>query len=164
MATLTVWTISVVGIVVITLLVDIILPQGETNKYIKSVMSIITVLVLLQPLPLLFSGESGVFTSALTSEGEEIKNDEVFLANYYARLARVKEARLTKTLEEAGYENVSVCIFMSGVNNMPSISKVLLNLTNMVIRGSDAHINKIEKIRSIAAAYLQISPEKIEIV
>lgn len=162
METLTVWTISVVGIVMITLLVDIILPEGETNKYIKGVMSIITVLVLIQPLPLLFSDE-GVLVSALAASGEQLQADETFLIGYTQRLGRVKEAQVSKSLENAGYENVAVNIIMSNANNMPVISKVLLNLSNMVIRGSEPHINKIEKIAGIVVALLKISPDKIEI-
>ena len=32
------WVLSIVGIVLLTLVVDIVLPEGQTGKYIKSVL------------------------------------------------------------------------------------------------------------------------------
>lgn len=34
---LSAWVLSIVGIVVLTLMVDIIIPEGKTGKYIKGV-------------------------------------------------------------------------------------------------------------------------------
>ena len=44
------WVISLLGISVITLICDVILPQGETTKYIKTVISVIVVCSIVFPL------------------------------------------------------------------------------------------------------------------
>ncbi|MCM1043837.1 MAG: stage III sporulation protein AF [Corallococcus sp.] len=52
-----VWAISVVGIILLTVLCDVVVPDGETNKYIKTVTSLIAVFVMLSPLPKLLNGD-----------------------------------------------------------------------------------------------------------
>ncbi len=44
------WVLSVAGIAILTVLADIILPNGQTRKYIKTVIGIVVTLVLVQPL------------------------------------------------------------------------------------------------------------------
>lgn len=44
------WVVSLLGIVVITLVCDVILPPGQTAKYIKTVISIIVVCAIVFPL------------------------------------------------------------------------------------------------------------------
>lgn len=48
---LSAWVLSIVGIVVLTLMVDIIIPEGKTGKYIKGVFAMLTVFVIAMPLP-----------------------------------------------------------------------------------------------------------------
>ena len=45
------WVLSIVGIVSIGVLLDIIIPEGEINKYIKGIFSIVTICVIIAPLP-----------------------------------------------------------------------------------------------------------------
>lgn len=51
------WILSIVGVAAITLIVDILLPEGETAKYIKSVFGILTVFIIAMPLPGILGGE-----------------------------------------------------------------------------------------------------------
>ena len=52
---LSAWVLSIVGIVVLTLMVDIIIPEGKTGKYIKGVFAMLTVFVIAMPLPKIFN-------------------------------------------------------------------------------------------------------------
>ena len=54
---LSAWVLSIVGIVVLTLMVDIIIPEGKTGKYIKGVFAMLTVFVIAMPLPKIFNSE-----------------------------------------------------------------------------------------------------------
>lgn len=44
------WAISVVGTVLLTVLADVILPDGQTNKYVKTALSIVVIVAMLTPL------------------------------------------------------------------------------------------------------------------
>lgn len=44
------WVISVAGIAILSVLSDVVLPAGQTRKYVKTVVSVVVTVVLAQPL------------------------------------------------------------------------------------------------------------------
>ena len=54
------WVMSVAGIAILSVLADVILPAGETKKYIKTIIGIVVTLVLVQPV-ISFAGFNGDF-------------------------------------------------------------------------------------------------------
>ena len=52
------WVVTVAGIAILSVLCDVILPEGQTRKYIKTVFGVVVTLVIVQPLIGLFKGES----------------------------------------------------------------------------------------------------------
>lgn len=52
------WVVTVAGIAILSVLCDVILPEGQTRKYIKTVVGVIVTLVMLQPI-VSFVGRSG---------------------------------------------------------------------------------------------------------
>ena len=70
------WVITVCGIAILTVLCDIILPQGETKKYIKTVCGVVVTLVMIQPIVnLCFS------TIDTDYEANEIKVQQSYIDN-----------------------------------------------------------------------------------
>ena len=47
---MTAWIMSIVGVVVIGVLIDVLTPEGESNKYVKGVYALIVVLVIASPI------------------------------------------------------------------------------------------------------------------
>lgn len=54
------WVVTVAGIVILSVLCDVILPEGQTRKYIKTVVGVIVTLVMLQPIVSLASGSLNI--------------------------------------------------------------------------------------------------------
>ncbi|MCM1290004.1 MAG: stage III sporulation protein AF [Corallococcus sp.] len=50
------WVLSVAGIAILSVLADIVLPNGSSRKYVKTVIGIVVTLVVAQPVFSLFSG------------------------------------------------------------------------------------------------------------
>ena len=50
------WIMSIVGITALGVLMDILLPEGETSKYIKGIFALFTVFVIIYPLPKIING------------------------------------------------------------------------------------------------------------
>ena len=44
------WLLSVVGVVILGVLIDVVLPEGNVNKYIKAVFAFVIILVIISPL------------------------------------------------------------------------------------------------------------------
>lgn len=60
------WIVTVAGIAVLAMLCDVILPEGQTRKYIKTVIGVIVTLVMIQPI-VGFVGET--FTASDVNRG-----------------------------------------------------------------------------------------------
>ena len=50
------WVVSVAGIAILAVLCDIILPDGQTRKYIKTVIGVVVTVVMIQPVINLIGG------------------------------------------------------------------------------------------------------------
>lgn len=51
------WVVTVAGIAILSVLCDIILPEGQTRRYVKTVFGVVVTLVIVQPLVGLFNGD-----------------------------------------------------------------------------------------------------------
>lgn len=51
------WILSVVGVICLGIMLEIVLPDGKTTKYIKGTFSLLVVLVIASPLPSLINKE-----------------------------------------------------------------------------------------------------------
>ena len=49
------WVVTVAGIAILSVLCDVILPEGQTRKYVKTVFGVVVSLVIISPIVTLFS-------------------------------------------------------------------------------------------------------------
>lgn len=152
------WVLSIVGIVILTLIVDIILPEGQTNKYIKSVFAVITVFVIALPIPSLFNGDIDIGGVLKNEQAGVI--DTAFIENLMQERAAVVKDELLKEYKANGIDNVEVEISYKDDVKF-SIEKIFINVKNSVIVGSDKNINIKEKVLSITINLLDISDENV---
>ena len=104
------WVMSVVGIVALSVLLDIILPSGDMNKYIKGVFAVLTVTVIVEPIPrLLASIKNGDIDVVLPSYSE-IEVDEQYIEETNDSIREGLEKRITSALIADGAMNVTVTI------------------------------------------------------
>ncbi len=152
------WVLSIVGIVMLTLIVDIILPEGQTNKYIKSVFAVITVFVIALPIPSLFNGDIDIGGVLKNEQAGVI--DTAFIENLMQERAAVVKDELLKEYKTNGIDNVEVEISYKADVKF-NIEKIFINVKNSVIVGSDKNINIKEKVLSITINLLDISDENV---
>ena len=99
------WLMSVVGIVAAGVLLEIVLPHGDTAKYAKGAYALIVVLVLASPI-------ADVLSQLKIVEGEATAiADDSFLNEIYERMEEGDEERAEDALSEAGYGGCEVNIF-----------------------------------------------------
>ena len=58
------WILNIVGMVFIGVMLEIILPSGKTNGFIKSIFAIFLLYTIISPLPQLFNSELNLNTNA----------------------------------------------------------------------------------------------------
>lgn len=152
------WILSILGVVIIGVIIDLVLPSGKMNKYVRSIFSAVTVLIIVLPLPNLF--KNGCNTDSF------LYNTDVPLQqNYIDYTARMKENALLRglyaALKEDGITASEIKIEGDFTQVVPVIEKVSVNLSQVVIVGQSEHINKYKLIQSKVSEYLAVDEDII---
>lgn len=159
MAGITQYVVSIVGIVFLGVLVDVILPDGEMNKFIKGMFALIAVFVIVSPIGKIIN--SGVNVDNLIETGETIQIDEDFLKATEKQYIVSVENRLKTRLIDSGFEGVNVKIYAYLSNNVLIIQKVKIDASNMVFTGQNEHINKYAEITKITVDLLNVEESDV---
>ena len=143
---------AVSGVIVLLSLLENIIPNSSSGKSVKTVISVICVVVILSPIINILKGsDTAVETGTIYNE---------YLEDYQNNLA---EKSIKFLLESEGYTVNSVEVF--GVYNSSSytVNKIAIKFENLVIMGDSEHINIIEKIENLLATRLNILKAEIVI-
>lgn len=100
------WVLTVAGIAILSVLCDIILPEGQTRKYVKTVFGVVVTLVIVLPIVNLFN-ENFTFSSVTESQPTV---QQQYLDSIDGRLQREKEQSLKSVLQANGIDVVSVSL------------------------------------------------------
>ena len=147
------WIISILAVAVIGAVIDLVLPSGRMNKFVKSIFGAVTVLLIVLPLPNLAKNGCSV--------SEFLPNTELEMQEGYLEYTeRIKKqsiiAGLKKVLSEDGITLGEVELEGDFSSSAPKITAVKINLGQVVIVGQSQHINRNELIRSKVSQYLAI--------
>ena len=156
---MTAYLLSIIGVVMLGVLVDIVVPNGQMNKYIKSMFGIFTVMAIILPIPKIIN--SNYDFSNFFYDKVSIEIDQDFLQATNKKIVKVLQTNVEKSIEKAGFLNVSCEIESNLEDNVLNIKKVTLNLKNMVISGQMSHINKYTEIVQAVQQVVNVSKEQI---
>jgi hypothetical protein len=137
---------GVVGAAVLCLLVDLIMPEGSTKKHIRSIMAIITLFIILSPLPSLLNQNweiDNIFGS------NNIKPDNRIVDNVHTQQITLLEESLENKLSEDGYNDSKVIISAYSKENVIKIKAVSVDLSLCGVTASD-----YEKVKQKVQIYL----------
>lgn len=156
------WLVSIAGIICLSVIVELILPDGQMNKYIKGIMSFLVTLVIILPLPKLLKSERDY--SHIFNYDENIQVDEDYL--YQLNLDKTNSIKgdIEESIAKLGYENVFVYISCDIFENQMSFTSITVDISNIVITQNAEHkdISKIKKdITVIIQSYLNLDEEAI---
>lgn len=154
------WILSILGVALIGAVVDLVLPSGRMNKYVKSVFAAVTVLIVILPLPNLVKNgcrkENFIF-------GEDVPLQEEYL-DYAATIRKNALLKgLRAAMESEGITLGDVQIEGDFTGNVPVVEKVRINLQQVVMGGQTEHIHKYTTVRTKAAKYLAVDEDVIEL-
>ncbi len=153
------WVLSIAGMVVLTVIVDIIIPEGQTYKVIKGVFAFVTVLVIAAPLPKLLNADFD-FSRFFNGDGYVDYDQTLSDSIYEMRLEQTQE-RIIRELNYRGVKNAVLTIESVNENSFVSIKKIDVNLSKAVINAVDGNIISVEEIDSIVAVTAGISCEVV---
>lgn len=139
------WIVAITGVICLGILLDIVLPSGQTTKYIRGAFSLILVLVIVSPIPSLVKKDWQLkfddFQFSSTQSESETATDV-----YGAGIKRCEE-----NLKAHGIDAKVEGEFACGVT-----MSVIVRLQDRSVSGA--------RVVDIVADVLQIAPHKIRVL
>lgn len=143
MSSISAWLLSIAGVILLSVLAELVLPEGQMNKYTKTIFSFVILLVIIMPLPKLFGKDFNI--------NKFFKNDENILQEDYLYQINLDKLTalnndLSRDLEAAGLRNVSIAINANILAESLEIFDVFVDLCELEY--DEAYQNKdITQIR-----------------
>lgn len=158
MESISAWILSIAGICMLSVIIDLVIPDGKTNTIIKNVFSYAIVLVVILPLPKLFKNNTDL--NDLFSPVDFPMQD-----NY---IYNINQAKLDKWTQDINDDLVSDGIYGAVVSisaniferNM-EINAVYVDLYNVVISNENKNINIKTEVVRVVLNYINIKEDKV---
>lgn len=118
------WVVTVAGIAILAVLCDIVLPEGQTRKYIKTVIGVVVTLVMIQPLVNFISG------SSIAADGTSDKTFDVEIQQSYLDMVEEKQLQTQLT---------TVCGILQARNVDVKVISVDKSARTIVLQSNSPH-------------------------
>ena len=139
--TLSGWVLSIAGVVSLSVIVELIMPEGNLNKYIRGVFSFIIMLVIIAPLPSLV-GKNFDFSNIGLEGQYQLQEDYIYQMNVYKTQALQND--ISNQIKQSGYDNVVVSVSSENYSSQFKIKAIYVELANLVINGQAQHTNIVD--------------------
>lgn len=150
------YLLSILGIVFAGVFIEIIVPSGNINKYIRGIYSIFVVAVLVNPI-MQFMNK----TKNFTIKYHEYEVNQNLLNYIYEQRVSEHEDTIELALKNEGFANVDININFSIEKENLVYNSCQINLKNLVISSDKQHINKYEFIKNIVKEGTNLADEEI---
>ena len=107
------WILSIVGMVLTVTLTEIMLPEGQTAKYVKGVISLMIVYVVIAPIPSLLQSKIDINTFFDFSSAGYV-SDAAFIQLINEDKQSAIGAELTEVLVKSGLDGSSANVVLDG--------------------------------------------------
>ena len=154
-SSLSTWVMSILGIVIISLLIEIILPNGKTSKIIKGIMAVLSIFVIISPIKNLV----GDINLELISK--EFAIDKSFIANRDNEKLDVYKETIEKDLKSNGYLNISISFKTFLSKEETQIESVFVDLRGLVLSNEKLNIDKYTNITAIIKNIISVKEDSI---
>lgn len=127
-----------------TVLIDLILPEGKINKYLKSIMSIVVIAVIISPVAKFVRAD---FDFGNYFDDISYQVDQVVLDNITALSKQSYQLELEEELAKQGFPDVHIEIVTSEQDGVQVIKYIYVDLCDFGISQNESHIDYYTQIR-----------------
>lgn len=155
MAGIGAWIGGIVGAVFATALIDLLMAEGETKKFVKGIASLLVVAVIIAPLPALINKDFRL-TSQDTVQGGGTQTDDTnsYLNKVYLHRYKSYELAIQNKLKSQGIDEVTARIDIQYSGGEIVITSVRIDTANMVLTGQAKNIDINKAILDAVASVL----------
>lgn len=149
------WLIGVVGIISLGLLLEILIPEGQTSKYVKGAFSLLVIFVVISPLPKLLGGKYD-----FNFDGVNYDFDSDYISYTSGQYTTPLEDDLEKILAEQGIKSAVEIVVKDGSVRDIDFVVVKIYLSGIDEKDRNTHITRA---REIVGDSLNISTDKVQV-
>lgn len=120
------WLLKITGVIALSALSSLLIPNGQTKKYVKGIFALITLFVLVSPLPKLLKSDFSGFPNAFDT-ATELEIDETFLYGVATNAYKTQERNIEKFLKEKGIEAKVKFVVKSETSSEIDYANVILS-------------------------------------
>lgn len=143
------WVLSVTAVVCLTVLLDIIMPDGQMKKYVKGIVSIIVIFVIITPLASIAVGEFDLTKGNITIDSDMLDNLE-------STSDRYRETQLESMLSD---DDITADVKIENDNGK---KKVEVIIQNQVLSENEMNILK-QKVKDTVTDFLGIDSGSVSV-
>lgn len=158
MSGVSVWVLTIVGIILVGIIVDIILPEGSINKFVRGLIAIFTVFAIVSPLPSI-SLDKIDFGSFFDNDKAQV--DDNFIEQINNQKITEYEMIIESTLKQQGYHGVDIHLYANYIDYDLEITEVFADLSQLVLNDKNLNINKYDQITNIIKKIVDVKEENI---
>ena len=159
MSAVSAWVLSIVGIIVLSIVVDLILPKSSTADFIKNIFAYVIIIVIISPIFNFLSNKN--FDISDFFESNEIVLQEDFLSSVNKQMLNSLEEKIENDTKNNGLLGVEVGLTADIFESKLTITKVSVDLTDLVIQENFEHINIKTSITQSVLKFVSIGEEYI---
>ena len=155
MSKISTWLLSIIGVVLLGMLINIIIPDSQIAKYIKGVYSFVIIYVIISPIV----SCSNIITSF--DFMSESFADENYLYSINSNRKDFMEKNIITQCEYRGIRGVNVDIVSHNSENKLILDKIYVYLQNIIIDENFEHIDKYQVLEDVIVSITKIEKENI---
>ena len=143
------WVLSVTAVICLTVLLDIIMPDGQMKKYVKGIVSIIVIFVIITPLASIAVGEFDLTKGNITIDSDMLDYLE-------STSDRYRETQLEAMLSD---DDITADVKIENDNGK---KKVEVIIQNQVLSENEMNILK-QKVKDTVTDFLGIDSGSVSV-
>ena len=144
MSGISAWLLSITGVILLSVLCEFVLPEGQINRYTRVIFSFVTIFVIISPLPSLLNKE---IDFSFPNYDYTLQEDYLYEINLN-KLDAI-QSDLKKEIEEAGIYNVKISISANAYSENLEIYSIYVELCDISFSSDFENKNKSEARRKI---------------
>ncbi len=144
------WLLKIIGVVFLGVMVDILYPNGTTNKFCKGIFSLITLLVIISPI-------FNINLDTIKGQNESI----VVSSDYKTVNDRLLKSEIDIILDEYDINDATVEIDSILTNGEYYLSNIYVDIGNIVLSDFDVNINIYEDMAEKISKAIGIEKDKV---
>lgn len=153
------WILSILGVILLSILVDIILPDGKSSKFIKGVFGYLIIIVILVPIFKFITKKEFNFDDIFKSSPVNVQPD--FIASVRRQYLTTLENEIKNKCEEEGLKNIKIGIEADVFAENMTIIQISVDVQNIVIDKNSSHKDIKTTITNIILKNINIEKELI---